>query len=86
MGYRWVGNFRCLLSSVDTKKLTDYNAAIIGIMLEIHLKPNSILEAKAETWKRCLLNGVNNANELALFSRCLYIIIILLTHMSAFSF
>lgn len=42
MGYRWVGNFRCSFSSVEAKKLTDYNAAIIGIMLEIHLKPNSI--------------------------------------------
>lgn len=71
MGYMWVGNFRGPLSSVDAKKLTDYNAAIIGIMLEIHLNPNSILEAKAETWNRCLLNGVNNTNELALFSRLL---------------
>lgn len=71
MGYMWVGNFRCPLSSVDAKKLTDYNAAIIGIMLEIHLKPTSISEAKAETWNRCLLNGVNNTNELALFSRLL---------------
>lgn len=42
----------------------DNNAAVIGIiMLEIHLKPNSTQEAKAETWKRCLLNGVNNTNQ-----------------------
>lgn len=42
MEYKWGGNFRRLLSSVEVEKLTDNNAAIISIMLKIHFKHNSI--------------------------------------------
>lgn len=42
MEYKWGGNFRRPLSSVEVEKLTDNNAATISIMLKIHLKHNSI--------------------------------------------
>lgn len=42
MKYRWGGNFRCFSSSVESEKVTDNNAAMISIMLKIHLKHNSI--------------------------------------------
>lgn len=71
MEYRSGGNFRCSFSSVEAKKLTANDAAMISTMLKIHLKHNSIQEAKAETWNKCLLNGVKNTNKLALFSRLL---------------
>lgn len=42
MEYRWGGQFRCPFSSVEAKKLTGNNAAMISIRLKIHLKYNSI--------------------------------------------
>lgn len=84
MGYGWGGYFRYSFSSVEPKKLgsttmifiyyafqTIDNAAIISIMLIIHLQPYSIQEDEVEAQNRCLLNGVNNTNELALFSSIL---------------